>query len=343
MARVIFDRLAAAIRAGRLGAGRTGPRAAEGEPARVAHRLGELRGRAVSATPASPPCGGGSRRAEHRPPAPAARARAMTPPARFHRPRRPRPAHRRLPLRRAASSHELRRLGWTVDVHGLPGRFPDADPTARDALHATLAALPAGRRVVDRWARARRPARGRDRACRAAGAGRPGAPPARRRARPRPGAAALPAGERTRRARRRPRGRSRPAPSPRAGCSTSACAAERIRWVEPGVTPLRARPGGRRATAAAVRRHRQPAQGPGPARARPGPPARRCPGIATADRQQHARPGLCPRGRRAHPRSRSGGPHPARTASATTRACARPTPARTFSCCPRTTRATAWW
>ena len=43
---------------------------------------------------------------------------------------------------------ELRRIGWTVDVHGLPGRFPDADPTARDALHATLAALPAGRRVV---------------------------------------------------------------------------------------------------------------------------------------------------------------------------------------------------
>ena len=43
---------------------------------------------------------------------------------------------------------ELRRLGWTVCVHGLPGRFPDADPTARDALHATLAALPAGGRVV---------------------------------------------------------------------------------------------------------------------------------------------------------------------------------------------------
>lgn len=42
----------------------------------------------------------------------------------------------------------LRRLGWTVAIHGLPGRFPDADGTARDALHDTLAALPAGRRVV---------------------------------------------------------------------------------------------------------------------------------------------------------------------------------------------------
>jgi len=42
----------------------------------------------------------------------------------------------------------LRHLGWTVTVHGLPGRFPDADPTARDALHDTLATLPAGRRVV---------------------------------------------------------------------------------------------------------------------------------------------------------------------------------------------------
>ena len=26
---------------------------------------------------------------------------------------------------------ELRRLGWTVDVHGLPGRFPEADTSAR--------------------------------------------------------------------------------------------------------------------------------------------------------------------------------------------------------------------
>jgi glycosyltransferase involved in cell wall biosynthesis len=43
---------------------------------------------------------------------------------------------------------ELRRLGWTVDVHGLPGRFPDADATAREALAETLAALPSGRPVV---------------------------------------------------------------------------------------------------------------------------------------------------------------------------------------------------
>ncbi|MDI3513359.1 MAG: hypothetical protein PWP40_588 [Rhodocyclaceae bacterium] len=43
---------------------------------------------------------------------------------------------------------ELRRLGWTVDVHGLPGRFPEADTSARDALERTLAALPNGRQVV---------------------------------------------------------------------------------------------------------------------------------------------------------------------------------------------------
>ncbi|MDX9886456.1 glycosyltransferase family 4 protein [Thauera sp.] len=43
---------------------------------------------------------------------------------------------------------ELRRLGWTVDVHGLPGRFPEADATARDALEQTLSALPSGRQVV---------------------------------------------------------------------------------------------------------------------------------------------------------------------------------------------------
>ena len=42
----------------------------------------------------------------------------------------------------------LRGLGWTVDVHGLRGRFPDADATARDALERTLAGLPSGRQVV---------------------------------------------------------------------------------------------------------------------------------------------------------------------------------------------------
>ena len=43
---------------------------------------------------------------------------------------------------------ELRRLGWTVAVHGLPGRFPEGDATARDALERTLATLPSGRLVV---------------------------------------------------------------------------------------------------------------------------------------------------------------------------------------------------
>ena len=43
---------------------------------------------------------------------------------------------------------ELRRLGWTVAVHGLLGRFPEADATARDALERTLATLPSGRLVV---------------------------------------------------------------------------------------------------------------------------------------------------------------------------------------------------
>ena len=43
---------------------------------------------------------------------------------------------------------ELRRLGWTVAVHGLPGRFPEADASARDALERTLATLPSGRLVV---------------------------------------------------------------------------------------------------------------------------------------------------------------------------------------------------
>ena len=42
----------------------------------------------------------------------------------------------------------LRAQGWTVTVHGLPGRFPDADAQAREALDATLSALPAGRQVV---------------------------------------------------------------------------------------------------------------------------------------------------------------------------------------------------
>lgn len=42
----------------------------------------------------------------------------------------------------------LRRHGWTVEVHGLPGRFPEPDDEARAALARTLAALPAGHQVV---------------------------------------------------------------------------------------------------------------------------------------------------------------------------------------------------
>ncbi|MHB1375349.1 MAG: glycosyltransferase family 4 protein [Thauera sp.] len=42
----------------------------------------------------------------------------------------------------------LRAQGWTVEVHGLSGRFPHADATARDALRGTLQALPAGHTVV---------------------------------------------------------------------------------------------------------------------------------------------------------------------------------------------------
>ncbi len=43
---------------------------------------------------------------------------------------------------------ELRRIGWRVDLHELPGRFPDADETARDAAAAVLAGLPDGARVI---------------------------------------------------------------------------------------------------------------------------------------------------------------------------------------------------
>ncbi|MDP2868631.1 glycosyltransferase family 4 protein [Methyloversatilis sp.] len=42
----------------------------------------------------------------------------------------------------------LRARGWAVEVTGLPGRFPDADDTARRALQRTLAALPDGSAVV---------------------------------------------------------------------------------------------------------------------------------------------------------------------------------------------------
>ncbi|AOF82076.1 glycosyl transferases group 1 family protein [Methyloversatilis sp. RAC08] len=42
----------------------------------------------------------------------------------------------------------LRARGWTVEVTGLPGRFPDADDSARRALQRTLAALADGSAVV---------------------------------------------------------------------------------------------------------------------------------------------------------------------------------------------------
>ncbi|MGE0159893.1 MAG: glycosyltransferase family 4 protein [Gemmatimonadales bacterium] len=42
----------------------------------------------------------------------------------------------------------LRELGWTVAVHDLPGRFPDADARALAALEGTLASLPDAARVV---------------------------------------------------------------------------------------------------------------------------------------------------------------------------------------------------
>lgn len=45
-------------------------------------------------------------------------------------------------------AQELRALGCHVAVHGLAGRFPDADAPAREALHAALAALPAEALVV---------------------------------------------------------------------------------------------------------------------------------------------------------------------------------------------------
>jgi glycosyltransferase involved in cell wall biosynthesis len=42
----------------------------------------------------------------------------------------------------------LRELGWTVRVHNLEGRFPDADPVARRALSGALASVADRTRVV---------------------------------------------------------------------------------------------------------------------------------------------------------------------------------------------------
>lgn len=42
----------------------------------------------------------------------------------------------------------LRALGWEVRVHELPGRFPEPDDVAREALASALAGLPDGARVV---------------------------------------------------------------------------------------------------------------------------------------------------------------------------------------------------
>ena len=47
----------------------------------------------------------------------------------------------------------LRALGWTVDVHEIPGNFPAGDDTARRTAEHILAALGDGARVVvDGWA-----------------------------------------------------------------------------------------------------------------------------------------------------------------------------------------------
>ncbi len=43
---------------------------------------------------------------------------------------------------------ELRRIGWRVDLHELPGRFPVADAAARAAAAAALAGMPDGTRVI---------------------------------------------------------------------------------------------------------------------------------------------------------------------------------------------------
>jgi len=42
----------------------------------------------------------------------------------------------------------LRERGWTVDVHELPGRFPDVDDVAAGSLRNALNALPSGARVL---------------------------------------------------------------------------------------------------------------------------------------------------------------------------------------------------
>ena len=42
----------------------------------------------------------------------------------------------------------LRELGWRVAVHSLSGLFPEADSEAHAQMTSTLAALPAGARVV---------------------------------------------------------------------------------------------------------------------------------------------------------------------------------------------------
>ncbi len=43
---------------------------------------------------------------------------------------------------------ELGLLGWSVEVVGLAGRFPDADALAAESMHAALARLPDGARVI---------------------------------------------------------------------------------------------------------------------------------------------------------------------------------------------------
>ncbi|TVR65254.1 MAG: glycosyltransferase [Gemmatimonadales bacterium] len=43
---------------------------------------------------------------------------------------------------------EFLRRGWEMPVHELPGRFPAADPAARQSMARTLSALPTGSRVL---------------------------------------------------------------------------------------------------------------------------------------------------------------------------------------------------
>ena len=224
MARVIFDRLAATIRAGRLGPGRRAERL-KVNPARAARRMGELRGRAVkpptreraqtsiSSSPGPRPA---HRGAASRCPYPSTNHATSAGPSSSPRPARP------LPRRRAPGARR--------PAHGL------ATSRRSGAWSST-----GSRSVACR--------RSRSEARRTAGAGRWCT--TRRRRGLRPGAAALPqlASEQTGpRFRRRAPPRSPPAPFTARRLRTSG-RARRSAQVELGVAPLARRPP-RRADAA---------------------------------------------------------------------------------------------